>query len=71
MEMAVCSQIFNPRSVQFTQRPNLSFRFIIDGIITMPIALYGFLVFPDLPRTTQAFYLSQEAYLSIISKGFI
>jgi len=34
--------------------------FIIDGIITMPIALYGFLVFPDLPRTTQAFYLSQE-----------
>lgn len=35
-------------------------RFIIDGIITVPIALYGFLVFPGLPRTTKAFYLSQE-----------
>jgi len=34
--------------------------FIIDGIITMPIALYGFLVFPDLPQTTKAFYLNEE-----------
>ncbi|KAF8914067.1 MFS general substrate transporter [Gymnopilus junonius] len=34
--------------------------FVIDGVITMPIALYGFLVFPDLPRTTRAFYLSKE-----------
>ncbi|KDR83577.1 hypothetical protein GALMADRAFT_235832 [Galerina marginata CBS 339.88] len=34
--------------------------FVVDGIITMPIALYGFLVFPDLPRTTKAFYLSEE-----------
>lgn len=36
------------------------FRFIVDGIITIPIALYGFLVFPDLPHTTKAFYLSEE-----------
>ncbi|KJA30072.1 hypothetical protein HYPSUDRAFT_125890 [Hypholoma sublateritium FD-334 SS-4] len=34
--------------------------FIVDGIITIPIALYGFFVFPDLPRTTKAFYLSEE-----------
>ncbi|EIN10585.1 MFS pantothenate transporter [Punctularia strigosozonata HHB-11173 SS5] len=34
--------------------------FIIDGIITLPIALYGFLVFPDTPTTTTAFYLTQE-----------
>ncbi len=34
--------------------------FIIDGVITLPIALYGFLVFPDLPTTTRAFYLSEE-----------
>ncbi|KAF9055086.1 MFS general substrate transporter [Hymenopellis radicata] len=34
--------------------------FIIDGIITLPIALYGFLVFPDVPLTTKAFYLSIE-----------
>ncbi|KAF8915895.1 MFS general substrate transporter [Mucidula mucida] len=34
--------------------------FIIDGIITLPIALYGFLIFPDVPLTTKAFYLSIE-----------
>ncbi|KAI0332421.1 MFS general substrate transporter [Cubamyces sp. BRFM 1775] len=37
--------------------------FIIDGIITMPIALYGFLMFPDVPTTTKAFYLSEEERL--------
>lgn len=26
----------------------------------MPIALYGFLMFPDVPTTTKAFYLSEE-----------
>jgi ACS family pantothenate transporter-like MFS transporter len=39
----------------------LSPRFIIDGTITLPIALYGFLIFPDLPATTTAFYLTDEA----------
>ena len=39
---------------------SLFLRFIIDGIITMPIALYGFLMFPDVPSTTRAFYLSEE-----------
>ncbi|KAK0453721.1 MFS general substrate transporter, partial [Armillaria borealis] len=34
--------------------------FIIDGIITLPIALYGFLIFPDVPLTTKAFYLSED-----------
>jgi len=34
--------------------------FIIDGIITIPVALYGFLLFPDTPATTTAFYLTQE-----------
>ncbi|KAK3353946.1 major facilitator superfamily domain-containing protein [Lasiosphaeria hispida] len=32
--------------------------FIIDGLITLPIALYGFLLFPDTPSTTTAFYLT-------------
>ncbi|KDQ64712.1 hypothetical protein JAAARDRAFT_118003 [Jaapia argillacea MUCL 33604] len=35
--------------------------FIIDGVITLPIALYGFIVFPDVPATTNAFYLTEEA----------
>lgn len=38
------------------------FRFIIDGVITLPIALYGFLIFPDVPATTKAFYLSEEVH---------
>ncbi|KAH9938523.1 major facilitator superfamily domain-containing protein [Fomitopsis serialis] len=37
--------------------------FIIDGVITLPIALYGFFVFPNTPTTTTAFYLSPEASL--------
>ena len=43
-------------------RENADFyhRFIIDGIITIPIALYGFAMFPDVPTTTKAFYLSEE-----------
>ncbi|QKX62387.1 uncharacterized protein TRUGW13939_09546 [Talaromyces rugulosus] len=31
--------------------------FIIDGIITIPVAIFGFVFFPDLPESTEAFYL--------------
>lgn len=34
--------------------------FIIDGLITIPVAIYGFFLFPDTPHTTTAFYLSEE-----------
>lgn len=34
--------------------------FIIDGIITLPVALYGVLCFPDTPATTAAFYLTDR-----------
>ncbi|KAJ8515973.1 hypothetical protein ONZ45_g6660 [Pleurotus djamor] len=34
--------------------------FIIDGIITLPIALYGYAIFPDVPAITSAFYLNEE-----------
>lgn len=32
--------------------------FIIDGLITIPVAIYGFLLFPDTPQTTTAPYLT-------------
>jgi ACS family pantothenate transporter-like MFS transporter len=32
--------------------------FLLDGVITLPVALYGFLLFPDTPATTTAPYLS-------------
>ena len=34
--------------------------FLIDGIITCPIAIMGFLTFPDTPEKTTARYLSQR-----------
>lgn len=34
--------------------------FLIDGIITLPVAVYGFLLFPDTPGTTKAWYLSEK-----------
>lgn len=37
-----------------------SWLFIIDGIITLPVAIYGFILFPDTPATTTACYLSQS-----------
>ena len=55
MEVVVCPLSSPPHSPPFTR-----YRFIIDGIITLPIALYGFIVFPDVPVSTKAFYLSKE-----------
>ncbi|KAH4204680.1 hypothetical protein HBI95_148000 [Parastagonospora nodorum] len=34
--------------------------FVVDGIISLPIALLGFLVLPDLPDTSKPFYLTEE-----------
>ncbi|KZZ97848.1 Major facilitator superfamily domain, general substrate transporter [Ascosphaera apis ARSEF 7405] len=34
--------------------------FIIDGLITFPVFLYGVFLFPDTPATTHAFYLTVE-----------
>lgn len=42
--------------------------FIIDGLITIPIALYGFLLFPDTPTTTSAFYLTSSERALAISR---
>lgn len=41
-------------------RHSFRWAFIIDGIIGLVIAFYGFCVFPNTPRTTKAFYLTQE-----------
>ncbi|KAK1598431.1 major facilitator superfamily transporter [Colletotrichum navitas] len=34
--------------------------FVIDGLLTIPVAIYGFLCFPDTPHTTTAFYFTEE-----------
>ncbi|RDL37146.1 uncharacterized protein BP5553_04579 [Venustampulla echinocandica] len=42
--------------------------FIIDGLITIPIAIYGLLLFPDTPSTTSAFYLTPAERALAISR---
>ncbi|EME84980.1 uncharacterized protein MYCFIDRAFT_187776 [Pseudocercospora fijiensis CIRAD86] len=34
--------------------------FVIDGLIGIPIAIWGLFAVPDLPHTTRAFYMSKE-----------
>lgn len=42
--------------------------FIIDGIITIPVALYGLLLFPDTPETTTAPYLNSDERALAVSR---
>jgi len=42
--------------------------FIIDGIITIPIALLGFLIMPDLPHNTKPSFLYTENELELARK---
>ncbi|KAH8113343.1 MFS general substrate transporter [Phellopilus nigrolimitatus] len=42
--------------------------FIIDGVITLPIALYGFAIFPNVPATTDVFYISERERLLASSR---
>lgn len=38
--------------------------FIVDGIISLPIALSGYFLLPDVPETCRAPYLSKEVSLN-------
>ncbi|KAL4908786.1 hypothetical protein BDW74DRAFT_165540 [Aspergillus multicolor] len=40
--------------------PGWRWLFLISGIITLPVAGYGYFFFPDTPHTTDAFYFSDE-----------
>ncbi|KAF2772088.1 MFS general substrate transporter [Teratosphaeria nubilosa] len=40
--------------------PAWRWAFVVDGIITIVIGVYGLVVFPDTPEKTTAFYLSAE-----------
>ncbi|KAK7416652.1 hypothetical protein QQZ08_011918 [Neonectria magnoliae] len=42
--------------------------FIIDGLLTIPVALYGFVFFPDTPHTTTAFYLTEDERKLAVSR---
>jgi ACS family pantothenate transporter-like MFS transporter len=34
--------------------------FLVDGIISLPIALLGFIFLPDMPENTRAWYFTPE-----------
>ncbi|KAI1866164.1 uncharacterized protein JN550_007853 [Neoarthrinium moseri] len=40
--------------------PGWRWLFIIDGVITIPVALSGFLLFPGIPDSPRAFFLSES-----------
>ncbi|KAK1530001.1 major facilitator superfamily transporter [Colletotrichum paranaense] len=42
--------------------------FLIDGIITLPVAFFGFYYFPDIPENTQALYLSDSEKKLAVSR---
>lgn len=42
--------------------------FIVDGLLTIPVATYGFFFFPDTPNTTTAFYLTEDEKRLAISR---
>lgn len=42
--------------------------FVVDFLITIPLAIYVFFVFPDVPRNTQAFYLTEEERKLAVSR---
>ncbi|KAF1993946.1 MFS general substrate transporter [Amniculicola lignicola CBS 123094] len=48
--------------------PGWRWLFIVDGIITLPVAVYGFLLFPDTPRNTKARYLTADEKALAISR---
>lgn len=34
--------------------------FLVDGVISLPVALLGFIFLPDMPENTRAWYFSAE-----------
>lgn len=45
--------------------------FVMDAVISFPIAIWGFFGLPDLPHNTKAFYWSPEVRILKISIGEI
>ena len=43
--------------------------FLINGLMGIPVGVFGFFFFPDLPETTKASYLSREEVQDSAAKG--
>ncbi|EME82236.1 uncharacterized protein MYCFIDRAFT_43123 [Pseudocercospora fijiensis CIRAD86] len=42
--------------------------FVIDFLITLPVAIYGFLLFPDTPTSTKAWYFSPHEKVMVVER---
>jgi len=42
--------------------------FIIDGVISLPIAIAGFFVLPDVPEISKAWYFSETVSLMLFAE---
>jgi hypothetical protein len=40
--------------------------FIIDGVISLPVAISGFFVLPDVPEISNPWYLSEQVKSSFL-----
>ncbi len=48
--------------------PGWKWLYIILGALTVPIGIFGFIMFPDLPETTKAFWLSEDERRLAVSR---
>ena len=53
-------QWYESWSSGFRYNANHDRLFIVDGIISLPIAIAGFFILPDVPEITKVWYLSEE-----------
>ena len=45
--------------------------FIVDGIISLPVALSGFVILPDVPEISNPWYLTKDVSFATYSSGYI
>jgi ACS family pantothenate transporter-like MFS transporter len=67
-------QWYESLSSGFRNYANHDRLFIVDGIISLPIALAGFFILPDVPEITRVWYLSEEvcvAHATYAIKGLL
>lgn len=54
------AMVYVPVSKLVFINTNLDRLFIVDGIISLPIALMGFIILPDVPEISNPWYLTKD-----------
>lgn len=59
----------NRHSIATSQETSLTLfvrLFVIDGVISLPVAISGFFLLPDVPEIANPWYLSEEVFYIIL-----